>query len=210
MGLTFEKVWAMFQETDRKFQETDRKMQETDRQLKETDRKMQETDRQIKETWLQMQETDRQLKETDRKIGRLGGRLGELVEHLMAPNILAKFNALGYVFGRAGPNVRFVDKDNRTIAEVDILLENGDVVLAVEVKSKLTTENVQEHLERLEKLRRYADDHGDRRKLIGAVAGAIISEGVKPFAFRNGLYVIEQAGDTVKIDIPEGFKPKEW
>jgi hypothetical protein len=29
MGLTFEKVWAMFQETDRKMQETDRKMQKT-------------------------------------------------------------------------------------------------------------------------------------------------------------------------------------
>ena len=26
MGLTFEKVWAMFQETDRKFKETDRKI----------------------------------------------------------------------------------------------------------------------------------------------------------------------------------------
>jgi hypothetical protein len=30
-GLTFEKVWAMFQETGRRMQETDRKMQETDR-----------------------------------------------------------------------------------------------------------------------------------------------------------------------------------
>ncbi|MDR1930120.1 MAG: hypothetical protein LBQ44_05755 [Treponema sp.] len=182
MGLTFEKVWAMFQETDRKFQETDR----------------------------QLKETDRQLKETDRKIGKLGGRLGELVEHLVAPNILEKFNALGYVFGRAGANVRFVDKNNRTIAEVDILLENGDLVLAVEVKSKLSTENVQEHMERMEKLRRYADDHGDLRKLIGAVAGAVIPEGVKPFALKNGLYVLEQAGDTVKIEVPEGFKPREW
>ena len=30
-GLTFEKVWAMFQETDRKMWETDRKMQEMSR-----------------------------------------------------------------------------------------------------------------------------------------------------------------------------------
>ncbi|MDR0586749.1 MAG: hypothetical protein LBG26_05875 [Treponema sp.] len=42
-GLSFEKVWAMFQETDKKFQETDRKFQETDRRFRGTDRKFQDT-----------------------------------------------------------------------------------------------------------------------------------------------------------------------
>ncbi|MDR2160197.1 MAG: hypothetical protein LBP23_09055 [Treponema sp.] len=175
MGLTFEKVWAMFQETDRKFQETDRRFQET-----------------------------------DRKISKLGSRLGEVIEHLMAANIVEKFNNLGYAFGRANTNTRFINSRNELIAEVDILLENGDLTLAIEVKSKLTVEDVQDHLGRMERLRRYADDHGDRRKLMGAVAGAVVSEGVKPFALKNGLYVIEQAGDTVKIDVPEGFKPRKW
>jgi hypothetical protein len=182
MGLTFEKVWAMFQETDRRFQETDRRMQETDRQLKET----------------------------DRKISKLGSRLGEVIEHLMAANIVEKFNNLGYSFGRANTNTRFINSGNELIAEVDILLENGDLALAIEVKSKLTVEDVQDHMGRMERLRRYADDHGDRRKLMGAVAGAVVSEGVKPFALKNGFYVIEQAGDTVKIDVPEGFKPRKW
>jgi hypothetical protein len=80
----------------------------------------------------------------------------------------------------------------------------------VEVKSKLTVADVEEHTGRMEKLRQYADRHGDGRKLMGAVAGAIIPEGVKPFALRSGFYVLEQAGDTVKIDIPEGFVPREW
>ena len=38
MGLTFEKVWAMFQESDRRMQklseETDRKMQETAQRIR--------------------------------------------------------------------------------------------------------------------------------------------------------------------------------
>jgi hypothetical protein len=59
-------------------------------------------------------------------------------------------------------------------------------------------------------LRRYADEHGDRRRLVGAVAGAVMSDGVKPYALKNGFYVIEQSGDTVAIDMPEGFVPKEW
>jgi hypothetical protein len=45
MGLTFEKVWAMFQESDRRMQElskeTDRKIQEVAQQIRETDRKIQ-------------------------------------------------------------------------------------------------------------------------------------------------------------------------
>jgi hypothetical protein len=42
MGLTFEKVWAMFQESDRRMQkmaeEADRRQKEVDRRQKEVDR----------------------------------------------------------------------------------------------------------------------------------------------------------------------------
>ncbi|MDR0602591.1 MAG: hypothetical protein LBG42_09455, partial [Treponema sp.] len=159
MGLTFEKVWAMFQETDRKMRETDRIVQETALQMKETDRKM-------KETALQM-------KETDRKISKLGSKLGDLIEEMIFPNILEKFNKLGYVFGKAAPNVRYRDLWGAYLTEVDILLENGDAALAVEVKTTLTDADIREHLVRMEKLRSYADEHRDKRKLLGAVAGAI-------------------------------------
>ncbi|MDR0655766.1 MAG: hypothetical protein LBG22_05570 [Treponema sp.] len=217
MGLSFEKVWAMFQETDRKMQETDRIVQETALQMKETDRKMRETDRIVQETALQMKETDRkkketalQMKETDRKIGKLGSKLGDLIEEMIFPNILEKFNKAGYVFGKAAPNVRYRDSRGVYVAEVDILLENGDAALAVEVKTTLTDADIREHLVRMEKLRGYADEHQDKRKLLGAVAGAIASEEVKTFAIKSGFFVLEQSGDTVRISVPEGFKPREW
>jgi hypothetical protein len=217
MGLTFEKVWAMFQETDRKFKETDRKFKETERLIQETSLQMKETDLQMKETALQMketdrkmQETDRKMQETDRKIGKLGSKLGDLVEELIVPNLPEKFNKLGYVFGKVAPNVRYRDSRGGYVTEVDILLENGDAALAVEVKTTLTTTDVRDHLERMEKLRRYADEHQDKRKLLGAVAGAIASEEAKDFAVKSGFFVLEQSGDTVKISVPEGFKPREW
>ena len=200
MGLTFEKVWAMFQETDRKMQETDRLI----RELRESQR---ETERVVKES---QRETDRVVKETSRIVGRLGNSFGELTEHLILPNIEEKFNALGYSFARVGPNIRFRDRNGKILTEVDALMENGDFVLAVEVKSQPTEEHVREHMERMEILRRYADEHGDGRKHIGAIAGAIMHDQVKRYAIKSGFYVIEQSGDTVKIDAPEGFKPKEW
>jgi hypothetical protein len=42
------------------------------------------------------------------------------------------------------------------------------------------------------------------------LAGAIVSEAVRNYALKTGFYVIEQSGDTVKIDVPEGFAPREW
>jgi hypothetical protein len=150
------------------------------------------------------------MQETDRKISKLGSRIGDLVEELITPNILEKFNKLGYVFGKVAPNVRYSNSRGRIIAEVDLLLENGDVVLAVEVKTNLTDSDVRDHVERMGKLRRYADEHGDKRRLLGAMAGAIATDGVKAFAVKNGFFVLEQSGDTVRISVPEDFKPREW
>jgi hypothetical protein len=42
---------------------------------------------------------------------------------------------------------------------------------------------------------------------MGAIAGAIFDDEEREAAVKEGLYVIVQSGDTVKIDIPEDFKP---
>jgi hypothetical protein len=211
-GLTFEKVWAMFQETDRRLkesrEETDRRLkessQETDRRLKES---REETDRFLKES---RKETDREIKEVSRIVGDLGNKFGKLSEYLVVPNMMEKFNALGYVFTKTGRNIEIRSLDNTIVTEIDILLENGDFALIVEVKSDLAEHHVTEHVTRMEKLRRYWDDHNDRRRLLGAVAGAIMTDKVKAFALKMGFYVIVQSGDTVKIEIPDGFSPRTW
>jgi hypothetical protein len=180
--LTFEKVWAMFQETDKKFQETDKKFKETERLVQET----------------------------TRTVGNLSNKLGIVVEHLVLSNIKEKFNALGYEFTKAGPSVLIEDHKKQIITQIDAMLENGEFALAIEVKTQLNVGHVDEHIERMEKLRRYADDRGDKRKFLGAVAGAIVADNVKEYALKKSLYVIRQSGDTVTIENPQGFEPKTW
>ncbi|MDR1575999.1 MAG: hypothetical protein LBS37_08345 [Treponema sp.] len=233
-GLTFDDVWAAMMETDRKMQETarliqelrdghkesDRQMKDTKRlvretsmQIKESDRQMEDTKRLVRETSMQIKETDRQLKESkkelDRKMGELGNRFGELAEHLVAPSIREKFNALGYHFEAASKDWEIVESDT-VFAEIDILLANDDFTIAVEVKSKPVQKDVDAHIKRIEILRRYADKHHDARKIRGAIAGAIFSKNAKQYTLKQGFYVIEQTGDTVKIEAPEGFVPREW
>jgi hypothetical protein len=212
MGLTFEKVWAALMESREKFE---REMKESREKVeREMEKSRENVEREMKESREKaerdMEKLRKTQEETARIVGSLGNRFGELAEHLILPNIAEKFNTLNYNFTRTSANTRFKDKDGQVLAEIDALLENGDFVMIVEVKAQPTDEHVREHEERMEVLRRYADEHGDGRKYIGAIAGAIMHDQVKHYALKHGFYVIEQSGDTVKIDVPQNFKPKEW
>jgi hypothetical protein len=179
-GLTFEDVWAA--------------LMENREQMKETDRK-----------W---QETDRRFQETDRKISKLGSRIGQLIEHFAASNIIEKFRALDYHFTQISRNHTIEDEQGNFLAEIDLLLENGNCAMVVEVKSLLTRTDVKEHRKRLETLRRYADKRNDTRKFAGAVAAALINKDARNYALTSGMYVVEQTGETVQIKAPE--KPFFW
>jgi hypothetical protein len=189
-GLTFEKVWAMFQESDRRFEKMCAK---TDRQFEKM-----------------RAEADRLMKETDRKIGRLSNSLGEIIEHLMSPKLHEKFKKLNFVFTRNSREVEIMDHDQKHLAEIDVLLENGEYALAVEVKTRLTAQDVKDHVKRMGILRRAADERNDKRKYLGAVAAAVITPQASAYALKNGFYVIIPSGETVDIEAPEGFKPRIW
>jgi len=154
-------------------------------------------------------EAERRSKALDRQIGKLGNRFGEVIEYMVAPDLCEKFKKLGLNFQQSNTGTIVKDYDNDIFFEVDIKLENGDKALLVEVKSKLTTEDVQEHIERLEKMRKYADLHGDRRAFLGAVAGIVMTPNVIDYALRQGFYVLEPAGDVFRI-IPPSGEPREW
>jgi hypothetical protein len=173
-GLTFEKVWAAIQETNR-----------------------------------QMKETGRILQQNQKMMGDLGKKFGTIIEHMFIPNLKEKFNALGFVFEKSSPNVLIGNKEHNIYAELDVFLENGDAALAVEVKTQANIADVREHVDRMEKLRRYFDLHRDQRKLYGAVAAAIIPDNVQDFALKQGFYVIRQSGDNVSIVEPQD-RPRAW
>ena len=167
---TFDDVWRMFQENAQQSKEDHRlmkeRMAETDRQMRETERQMKErsaeTERQMKE---HLAETERQMKEhlaeTERvmkersavlskQLGELGNRLGEFVEHMVAPAVVQLFQAQGVEVHEVHQEVS--SNRNGEGVEIDLLVVNDGALVAVECKSKLTHAHVDEHLERMEKL----------------------------------------------------------
>ena len=202
---SFADVWRMFQETDRQLKE---RAAETDRQMKEraaeTDRKFQETERVMKE---RAAETDRIIKNLSTNLGDLGNRLGEFVEHMVAPAVVRLFQAQGVEVHEVHPGVQA--KRNGEAIEIDLLVVNDGSLVAVECKSRLTLEYVDAHLKRMEKLKRLLPAYKNHRAL-GAVAAMVISDAVKDYALGHGLYVLRQNGDSIEIGNPEGFTPTVW
>ena len=173
--------------------------------FRETDRKMEETRQMIKET-------SQQMKETDKKISALGSRIGEIIESMVKGNIVAKFQELGYEVTECSRNKSFAYKKLGISGEIDLFLDDGEIAILIEVKTSLETSDVRSHIERIEKYRRCTDAKGaNKRRFIGAVAGAIASDEVVKFAQESGLYVIVQSGKAVEIVAPpDGFQAKEW
>jgi hypothetical protein len=165
----------------------------------------------LMETRKLQEETAREIKETNRKFGEFSNRFGEIVEYQVLPKIEEKFNDLGFKFHRTCNGISIKDDlDEYKVADIDIFLENGDCAIAIEVKVKTRQKDVDRHMQRMAVLRRSADRNNEKRVFYGAMAGAIMTDEVKTYAQKAGFYTIVPNGETVKIDVPEGFTPKNW
>jgi hypothetical protein len=200
-GITFEQVWAALMDDRKENNRLIQKMQE------EGGRREQEA-RRIRE------ENARIMKDLTLQMGGLHRSFGELAEHLVAPGIVSRFNELGYHFDSVAPQGIEIYEDEsqkKLLTEVDLLLENGECLMAVEVKSKPAEKDIAHHIRRLEILRNWRERRQEKpKRILGAIAGAVFPTSLKEAVIAAGLYVIVQTGDTMKISVPEGFKPREW
>ena len=179
--------------------------------LKEVAEIRKETERIMKEAAEERKKTERVVRRNGKQLGEIHRRFGQLAEHLVAPGIAKRFNELGYHFdSMAAKGAKIYDERGKIKAEIDLLLENGSTIMAVEVKTRPVSQDVEHHIRRLEILRDHRRGINDLRKVLGAIAGAIYDNDVKKAVREAGLYVIEQSGDTMKIDMPDGFIPREW
>ena len=188
-GLTLEKLWAYLHASNERSERE--RAEERKRRTEDYERQKERLDR------------------MSRRVGGLGNTLGEIVEHLVAPGIEERFWELGVELRTVASNLR-LHEGGKTVAEIDVLLENDDVIMVVEVKSKPKAGDVAAHEERLERARGYYGRRNDGRRILGAMAGAVFGESQRQEALDAGIYVLVQSGDTMRLDVPEGFEPRAW
>ncbi|CDH46518.1 DUF3782 domain-containing protein [Candidatus Contendibacter odensensis] len=179
MATTLDEVWALFREVAESQKDTDR----------------------------QMKETDRQIKQLSKQIGELGNRLGEFVEAMVKPAVVRLFQERGIDVHEVHTGIE-VDRGSEGI-EIDLLVVNDTEAVLVEVKSKLTVADVDDHLERLAKFKQMLPRYREVRAM-GAVAAMVIPKEAARYACRKGFFVLAQSGETVVILNDAQFQPKAW
>ena len=199
--LNIEGILELFRRSDERFEA---RLQAS---AAEFDRRMAEADRQTAEI-------KRQMKRTDQKIGELTGSMGRVIERMVAgKNIAKQFQEkFGYIIESHSRNKTFGDAlPGNMKGEIDLFLENGDIAIVMEVKTTFKAKNVGVLKDTLERFRRASDMKGDKRRFIGAIAGAVIEKDAIKVAHENGMYVIVQSGKAVEIiPTPEGFEARQW
>ena len=205
-------------------EETERQMRlerkETEKQMqllhKETERQMQleheKTEKMIRENAAALEETRKTVDRVCKNVGGLNRSMGELIETLIAARLWEKFADYPYNLQRAYQRVPLFDEQNHVLTDIDILLTNGDYVMAVEVKAELNRkDDVDHHLKRMERILKYPPADCKGRKLLGAMAGGAVDPDVRDYAHAAGFFVLELTGESVALTKrPEGFMPREW
>jgi len=127
------------------------------------------------QTARQIEETNRQMKDYNKWFREFSNRFGDVAEYMIAPNLMEKFKDFGFEFNQSSSNYRVEDEVNDIFFGIDVFLQNDDTAMLVEVRTKLYTEDVKDHIKLLKEMRTFADLRGNKRAFLGAVAGVVMT-----------------------------------
>jgi hypothetical protein len=209
METTHEEIWAMLRELVASQQDIAQRFKETDKKFQDTDKKFQDTDKKFQDTDKKFQDTDRKIKAISIQIGQLGNRLGQFVEEMVRPSIVKLFHDRGFDVRQVLQNLSAQDAQGRIVTQIDLLVLNTDVAIVVECKSQPSTDDVNEHLERLDAFKANFHQYANFR-IYGAIAAMVLPQKVNEYAIRKGLYCLAQSGDAMIIHNETAFVPKQW
>ncbi|MBT9316729.1 DUF3782 domain-containing protein [Leptothoe spongobia] len=225
--VTIEDIYALFQrsqeEADRRFAKADQRAAESKAEFErsvaesraEFERSMAESraefDRRMTES---KAEADKRLAKAEaiatqanQAVNSLSSRWGRFVENIVAPAALRLFQSQGMAVQEVYQRVRSA-RGNLNL-EIDILVVDDDVAVVIEVKSRLTQDSIRQVLRSLEQFK-LAFPHYAGYRLYGAVAAIEIDKDVDTYAYNQGLFVIQQSGDSVEISNTSDFTPRNW
>ncbi|MBC1193171.1 DUF3782 domain-containing protein [Microcystis aeruginosa CS-558/01A06] len=204
----FERTEAQFaefqKEAERRNVEAERRSAEADRRNAEAEQRNAEADRRSAEADRTMEELKKQVQATTEAVNNLTTRWGRFVEEMVEPAVVQLFQERGIDVTQTMSRLK--SKRPGAAMEIDILAVNGSELVAVECKSRLSKDDVDDFLDRLQRFKLAFPQFRDFQ-VYGAVAGIEIDQGIDSYAYRRGLFVMKQSGETVKIINDVQFQP---
>ena len=158
------------------------------------------------ETNEKFKDTDLRIKELGKQIGGLGNKFGKYNEGLFMPSLIS---IIENNFKCHAHSVNYIFNDNGNSLEIDLLGISDNYIFIIEIKSNLKEYDLDQLKKTIENFKKYALEYKEK-KIIGAVAATEYNSQIKNRVIENGYYFISTSDDIAKLNIPEGFTPKEW
>ena len=161
---------------------------------------------------IDMEEIRASLKETARQLKKHETNWGRLVESLVEGSLVELLNKRGIEVHSTHPRqtVSYLKADGtRKYREFDIVVANGEEVVAVEVKTTLKPKHVERFIETMNDFSKFFP-HLETMRVYGAVAYIRCESGADRYAYKKGLYVIRATGDSASILNDSKFRPKSF
>lgn len=209
--VTFDDVMRFFAESRATFQEEMRLWrEESERAAERRSAEMKEAEtKRIAEMKEAEAKSEREMQALRTELGKLGNRLGDFVQEMVKPAAVRLFQQRGLPVHRVMSNMKYLNDDRQSILEVDLFVINGTVGILIECKSNASIDDVNEHLERLEKFRVYFSEY-HAITLHAAIAAMVMPDEVARYAYKKGMFVMVQNGDSIDIKNDDKFMPKTW
>ena len=218
---TLEDVWETINSLGEAQKQTEKAQQKTEKLLQETQKGQKEVQEAQKRTEKAQQKTEKAQQKTEESLQSLGEKLdqadgnfnskwGRFLEDLVRGDFLNLLRDRGMDVIRVLPRVPFYRPDGNQAGDIDLLAVNGGDVLATEVKTTLTLEKVDQHLETLKKFKEYFPEYRDKT-LYGGVAYLDEKEKAAKYAEEQGLFVIKSPGGKAAVSVitnAKNFRPK--
>jgi hypothetical protein len=198
-------IYKLFEKTEAQFAEFQKEADRRSAEAKaEDDRRSAEADRRREEANRSMEELKKQVQETTKAVNNLTTPLCHFIEEMVEPAVVRLFLERGIDVTQTMSRLK--SQRPGAAMEIDIVAVNGSELVAVECKSRLSKDDVNDFLTRLQRFK-VAFPQFREFQVYGAVAGIEIDQGIDAYAYRQGLFVIKQSGETVKIANDDLFQP---
>jgi hypothetical protein len=101
-----------------------------------------------------------------------------------------------------------LDRAGRQV-EIDVLLVNGDAIVAVAVKTKCKVEDIDGYLVKLSRFREAFRQYSGHRLLAG-IAAVTFDSDCDRYAYKRGMFDLKPVAGIAQIQNDDRFVPKEF
>lgn len=183
--------------------------EERKRIQKEIEEERKKTEEERRKTEKEIADLSKKIKNVNKMVGKLTGSWSKFVVGVAEPGVNKLMKELGIKITKRHKNVEIV-KNGEVEKELDLIVEgkkgNREVVFVVEIKSSFDPQEVIDFVNWLKT--KFLDEFSFYKNydIFIALAGARYGDGIKNYALKQGIYILEPSDGIMHIIHPK--KPK--